>query len=55
VLASLVDTASITIGEVEMLVNEVVGPAGGGPAVDKGMSGRVDVDADGIDEDDVLG
>ena len=41
-LISLVDTASIATAEVEMLVNEVVGPAGGGPAVDEGMLGRVE-------------
>ena len=52
-LASLVDTASIATGEVEML-NEVVGSAGGGAAVDKGMSGRVDIDS-GLSEEDVLG
>jgi len=54
VLASLVDTASIATGEVEMLVKGVVGSADGGAAVDKGMSGRVDIDSE-LGEEDVLG
>ena len=54
VITDLVDTASTATDEVEMLINEVVGSAGSGAAVDKGMSGRVDIDS-GLSEEDVLG